>query len=225
MPNQTELLLDLIMKDVTAPICTRCLTSMAGVSNEKRGRQICRNLRDEGWIQRGPGQCRRCGVQFPQINFPLPVEKLPANSRSPASQVSDDHTWHWEGHVQDSLLDYLRGQGWTIVSFADTASHERGKDIVASSLDGEEMWVSVKGYPESRPGKRTSPSTQARHWFSMAIFDMVQYRQENVHVQLALAFPNGFTAYLNYIKRVQWLKEATPFKVYWVAENGTVIVE
>lgn len=221
MATQFELVLEFIMKDVTAPICTRCLVTLAGIADEKRGRQICRNLRDEGWIQRGPGECRRCGVRFPQVNFPLSSAKLPTNPR-PIVPMVNDHTWHWEGNVQDALIGRLTEQGWTIVSAADTASHERGKDIVALSSDGQEMWVSVKGYPEKRPGKTTSPSTQAKHWFSQAIFDMVRYREESPNVLLAMALPDGFVTYDNQMKKVRWFKKVTPFRLYWISESGRV---
>ncbi len=222
MTSQNELVLDFIMRGSSDPVCTRCLTAVTGISNEGRVRQLCRGLRDAGWIERAPGQCRSCGKRFPQVNFPLSHETLQIEEARQRPRADSGHEWYWEGHVQEALIKHLRNNGWIISSFADTASHKRGKDIVALSSTGQEMWVSVKGYPERRAGKRTSPSTQGRHWFSMAIFDMVQYRQENPSVALAVAFPGGFMTYVNYIKRVEWLKTATPFQVYWIDEHGKV---
>lgn len=39
--------------------------------------------------------------------------------------------WFWEGNVQGRLAVWLRDQGWEDVRIADTASRERGVDILA----------------------------------------------------------------------------------------------
>lgn len=102
---------------------------------------------------------------------------------------------------------------------ADTESRAQGKDIVAISQDGKELWVSVKGYPEN------SPNNQARHWFSSAVFDLVLYRGQNPDVSLAIGLPEGFSTYKGLIPRIRWLQDSMPFKIYWVAESGKVSVD
>jgi len=102
---------------------------------------------------------------------------------------------------------------------ADTASKEPGIDI-AAERDGRELWVSVKGFP--RATSKTHPATQARHWFSHAIFDLVLYRSKNPDVELAAAFPDGFVTYHNLTSRVGWLRENLPATIIWVAEDGTI---
>lgn len=102
---------------------------------------------------------------------------------------------------------------------ADTESRAPGKDIIALSPDGRELWVSVKGFPEN------SPNTQARHWFSGAVFDLILYHGENPDVTLALGLPDGFPTYKGLPPRVKWLQESMPFRIYWVAESGRVSVE
>ena len=102
------------------------------------------------------------------------------------------------------------------MSIANTASRESGKDIEAITPNGKTLWVSVKGWPEK------SQNTQARHWFSQGLFDIILYRDESKDVELALAFPDGFPTYNNLAKRVRWFQELAKFKIFWVSENGSV---
>lgn len=103
-----------------------------------------------------------------------------------------------------------------IRSVADTASRAPGKDIVAITPNGNELWISVKGYPEK------SPNVQARHWFSGSVFDLILYHGENPNITLALALPDGFITYANLVPRVNWLKQTMPFEIFWVSEDGNV---
>lgn len=82
------------------------------------------------------------------------------------------------------LVTCLASQGYSIRSVVDTASKLQGKDIVAITPEGRELWVSVKGFPES------NSFTQARHYFAQAVFDVILYRSENPVVELALALPD-----------------------------------
>jgi hypothetical protein len=88
--------------------------------------------------------------------------------------------WYWEGNVQASVARFLVAAGWTIESAADTASRQRGIDLLATK-EGRRLGVEVKGYPGTvyargaRAGqpKPTAPTTQARHWFAQALLTAV----------------------------------------------------
>jgi hypothetical protein len=129
------------------------------------------------------------------------------------------HPWYWEGNVQSCLAAWFQSQGYTILQSADTSSREQGVDLVMRQLEGGELLVTVKGYPEK------SANMQARHWFASAIFDLVVYRQERPKASLGLGLPYGFTTYANLSKKVLWLKQTLPFSFYWVSKDGEVIVE
>ena len=94
-----------------------------------------------------------------------------------------------------------------------------GVDIVARK-DGRDLWVTVKGYP--RATSATNPSTQARHWFSQALFDVVRYRTERPDIAIGVALPDGFTSYLNLQPKVEWLHGSAPFVYFWAGEDGSV---
>ena len=113
----------------------------------------------------------------------------------PSPTESTTQPWYWEGNVQSKVVNYLVLNGHTIRSVADTASRTTGKDIIAS-IDDNELWISVKGYPEK------SHHVQARHWFSGALFDLILYHGENPEVRLGIALPDGFTTYGNLVPRI-----------------------
>ena len=139
-----------------------------------------------------------------------------------AQQRLGPHPWYWEGHVQARIVDFLKRSGWTVTAVADTQRKTHGPDIAAQK-DGSQLLVSVKGYPEG--GGRTSPPTQARHWFSQAVFDLVYYRQCDRSVCLAMGLPAGFVTYRTNLQKVLWLKETMPFDMYWVDEKGAIAVK
>lgn len=94
--------------------------------------------------------------------------------------------WSWEGNVQSKIVGKLKSEGWRIVQAVNTASRDAGKDIVAER-DGKTLWVTVKGFPAGTP--KTSPTTQARHWFARATFDVVLWRGEDAETHIAVGLP------------------------------------
>ncbi|TCP52555.1 hypothetical protein EV586_10936 [Tumebacillus sp. BK434] len=206
----------------TAEICDDCLSDLSGVHPRQTIYQVCSQLSESSLILRYKGICKRCRKN--KI-----VSQVPDNARSNVEtavskkpmQIEPDGTnaWYWEGNVKGKVVSYLVQKGYTIRSVANTTSREQGKDIVALEPDGNELWISVKGYPEK------SQHVQARHWFSQVIFDLILYRGTSSTAKLALALPEGFTTYANLSPRVEWLKQTMPFEIFWVSENGSVRVE
>ena len=74
------------------------------------------------------------------------LEDTPTAIPRRSTQFETEFEWHTEEHTQRLLVEWLRRQGWTIVSTANTATRERGVDVVAER-DGERLGVEVKGYP------------------------------------------------------------------------------
>jgi len=171
----------------------------------------CRQLAAEGIVER-----RR--VRGKIRNFLVDPEKAFGPRVQP--EPAEDRPWFWEGNVQDVVIRYLRSQRYRIVSFADTASRQPGKDIEAER-DGVPLWVTVKGYPEGTA--RTHPSTQAGHWFKDALFDIVLWRGESETAELTLAMPD-FPRYRSLADKVTWLQPVARFSFIWVTEDGTVEV-
>jgi hypothetical protein len=106
-----------------------------------------------------------------------------------------------------------------VTGSADTESRQHGKDVIATSPDGREMWLTVKGYPQR------SCYPQARHWFAAALFDLILYRETNSDVDLGLVLPRGFSTYANLARKVESFRHKLGFQIFWTTESGGIVVE
>lgn len=206
------------LAEQAGPICDDCLTPIAHLQVRQEAYRLCTEMQASGVIERARGTCVICGktkTVSQSLGLGLP---LPTITQSPLPS-SSERAWYWEGNVQSRLVAWLRGHGFVVKQEANTATREAGTDIIAESMSGHELWVSVKGYPER------STHVQARHWFANAIFDLILYRNERADVILAIALPDGFTTYATLARRTTWLRETMPFNIYWIAESGAVRVE
>lgn len=210
-----------VLNQVNNPICDDCMKNLAHLSARQTSYQICTDMFHEGIVFRGQNTCSQCGKQkICTTKKESAVLSEQITQTASANNSSDSfHPWYWEGNVQDVLVQFLSDQGYLIISAANTASKAQGKDIVASSVNGQELWISVKGYPEN------SAFTQARHWFASAVFDLILYRDENPTVALAIALPDGYKTYLNLANRVAWLHNSLPFCIYWIDNQGSIRIE
>ena len=67
-------------------------------------------------------------------------------------------------------MEFLARKEYQIHRAANTLTKEQGKDIMAVSSVGRELWVSVKGRPEGT--LKTSPYLMARHYLNDAMGDL-----------------------------------------------------
>lgn len=139
-----------------------------------------------------------------------------------------DRPWFWEGHVQQTLADALKGDGWTVTEVADTESKAPGIDLVATK-DRRWLAVEVKGYPNTTydhgpkrgQAKPTQPTNQARQWFSHALLGMMLLRDRRPDAEIAICFP-AFKTYENLVARTQVAFGLLGFGVYFVHQDGRV---
>lgn len=170
----------------------------------------CHQLAREGTIERRV-------VDGKIKNFWRGLSQVVNESPDRQDTAINSEPWFWEGSVQETICRHLRHHGYSIVRCADTRRRQAGKDIEASK--GGPSWVTVKGYPKGTP--KTRPTTQARHWFKQAFFDMVDWRHENQDAEIAIALPD-FPTYRRLAEKVVWLQDVIRFSVMWVGEDGTV---
>jgi hypothetical protein len=195
------------------------LARVLDLSARQQANIRCRELEKEGLVIRRQvnGKIHNfwmgkdIAIVSPAVSIPQAIENdLPKSAY-----------WFWEGNVQSEVINYLEALSYQIHSFADTATYQRGIDIVAEK-DGKTLWVSVKGYP--RGTAKTNPLVQAGHWFKQAIFDMIEYRERDQHALLAVALPD-YPRYHALAQKITWLKPVANFSYFWVKENGEVSVE
>ncbi len=215
-------------------LCDQCLCEALGLKYPQQAQSRCSTLARGGRIVRDRfALCDRCkkhkignasaktNTSSARLDSVSPVAALDvvrAVSRT-GDAGGPSKPWFWEGHVQGVLVAWLQNGGWSVTEHANTAVRAPGKDIKARRGD-RELWVSVKGYPEGTP--RTNPSTQARHWFAHAAFDLACYRTEQAGVDLAMGLPRRGVTYERLAARSRWLFEQLRAKLFWIAESGEV---
>ncbi len=193
------------------------LAKALSLSARQQANSRCRELAKEGLVERRV-------VHGKIHNFWIGGNGKIAHHQTGAEipQLPDkEREWYWEGNVQDCIVRHLQGQGYRIRAVADTASHQKGVDVIAER-DGKQIWVTVKGYP--RGTAKTHPSTQAGHWFKQAIFDVLVYRGENREVELGVGLPD-YPRYRKLAQKIEWLKPVAEFVYFWVSANGDVTIE
>jgi len=140
------------------------------------------------------------------------IARLAADRRSPEPQAAPKPALHaearptefdpsrepdWQGNVQARVCRWLLDRGWDLEQVANTASRERGTDVVARR-DGERVHVEVKGWPSllyadplrRAETKRTDPTNQALHWFAGATHSCLRLRDAHPFDRVAMAFPD-----------------------------------
>jgi hypothetical protein len=136
--------------------------------------------------------------------------------------------WHTEASVQASLVTALAAEGWRILSVANTATKEHGIDVIATR-DGRTVGIEVKGFPSrsyADPAradevKRTSPSTQAGHWYSQAVLAAMRLRGKEPGWRSVIALPD-FPRYRDLHAETAESLAAAQIEVWWVDQAGAV---
>ena len=229
MSNETEFMNALA--EAGRPLCDDCLAPAAGWNNRQQANSVGAKLARKNEIPRERGTCAECGKHklvselrggTTNPNAVASPSEPQAASMTPVAasdKSTGERAWYWEGHVQAAIVGHLSSTGWRVTQVIDTASKAQGVDVIAEK-NSQELWVTVKGYPKGTSA--TNPSTQGRHWFSQAMFDVVRYRTKRSDIAIGVGLPDGFTTYLNLAPTVEWLHEAAPFVFYWVSEDGAV---
>ena len=130
--------------------------------------------------------------------------------------------------VQAQLVTYLGANGWTILRVADTASKERGIDVVAAK-NGITLACEVKGYPSRnyadprRAGelKPTSPSVQARHWYAQAVLSSMLTLDAYPGYRPTIVLPDAET-YRSLYRRTWPSLGQVGIGVWFVGSDGSV---
>lgn len=133
--------------------------------------------------------------------------------------------WPWEGVVQDAFADILRTENWVIDRLADTASHQRGIDVLAHK-GNRKLGAEVKGFQfkdftdPNRPGiKKTSPNGQAKTAFGKAIHAALILHDERPSWESLIVLPDE-PRYLALRSQVKKSLTVAGVHVVLVSEDG-----
>ncbi|MDD8019992.1 MAG: hypothetical protein PHU81_02245 [Acidobacteriota bacterium] len=201
--------------------CDDCLSRESGIGPRQQVNSVCRSLAMKGKILRPKALCCSClkNKKVNKLNLGSSYLVEPKNKISTEREKNAfAKPWFWEGNIQVKLTNWLKREGYKIISFSDTATRSQGIDVIAQDPRGRNIWISVKGYPE------TGRHAQARHYFAEAIFDLIFWGDRSQEVDFGIALPAGFTTYKNLLMKVEWFrKKLLPFKIYWVDKGGRVL--
>jgi hypothetical protein len=152
------------------------------------------------------------------------------------TEYNHQDDWFYEGQISKKLVEYFKENGYTIIKDNSDKISARGEDIIVSKQGHQEI-IEVKGYPttihtkgkdKGKP-KPTNPKLQAKHWFSEALLSSIfnyQRHKDKDNFKLALAFPLT-DRYKELLGKVEdfFTDNNLNFKVYFVDDNGTVIID
>jgi len=128
------------------------------------------------------------------------------------------------------LVTALATDGWRILSVANTATKEHGIDVIASR-DGHTIGIEVKGFPSrsyadpsrAHEQKRTSPTTQAGHWYSQAVLAAMRLRGKEPTWRSVIALPD-FPRYRDLHAETAGSLAAANIELWWLDEVGALQV-
>ena len=184
--------------------------------------QRCRALADQGLIVRDASSgtiINRWVADRVETSVPQQIEEPMMASASPDG-------WPQEAAVQSALVGWLARHGSDILRVADTATRERGTDIVASS-DGVKLLIEVKGYPGTTYArgpmagqpKPTAPSLQARHWLADALLKAMRLRGGDEEARVVIAMPD-VPRYRSLLSEIDGSLERARIEAWLVESSG-----
>lgn len=157
--------------------------------------------------------------------------RMPDRVREPqlANTARLSGEWHTEANVQSSLVTALAADGWSILSVANTSTKEHGIDVVAAR-DGQTVGIEVKGFPSrnyadsarAAETKRTSPSTQAGHWYSQAVLAAMRLRGKEPAWRSIIVLPD-FRRYRELHAQTVGSLTAAQIEVWWIDQSGALL--
>ena len=191
---------------------------------------------------------RSTGVGGARVAQQDPVDRPTGSNRTTGSTRSDsmassdasseehpggaptESEWHTEANVQAMVVTALATDGWRILSVANTATKEHGIDVIASR-SGQTVGIEVKGFPSrayadpsrAHEQKRTSPSTQAGHWYSQAVLAAMRLRGKEPDWRSVIALPD-FPRYRDLHTETAGSLTASNIELWWVDETGALHV-
>jgi hypothetical protein len=154
----------------------------------------------------------------------------PAVASVPAVAAEGDSAseWHTEENTQRRLVEWLAGEGWTIVRTANTATREHGVDVVAER-QGQRIGVEVKGYPSRfyvtgpKKGqvKTSTPKEQAKKWYAHALVPAMRLRTQEPDSLSVMCFPD-FPVYRQLYGDTALSLRASAIGLWLVSQDGGV---
>jgi hypothetical protein len=123
------------------------LARQLGLSYQGVRNEIERSGRDRGvWIDRTCAPAMARLALDSRTEGRRPSDESTQRRQAQPTELDESREPDWEGNVQARVCRWLLDDGWHLEQVADTATRERGTDVVARR-DGKRVHVEVKGWP------------------------------------------------------------------------------
>ncbi len=156
-------------------------------------------------VIRSKGQCRRCRCESEIFRLPV-VDSKP---------IPEGKPWFCEENIQKTIIDHLRSSDYSVKAVDYTTSVGQGVRIIVEDNKKAKIHLFIHGYY----GKSIFP--RSSRLFKEAIFDLIVYMRKYRDIQIAIGFP-AFRIYTEELRKINWIREILPFRVFWVTEKGAV---
>lgn len=128
----------------------------------------------------------------------------------------------YEDDVVDSVMNYLKKDGYTIISFCHARQH--GDDIVAKK-ENKYLYVEAKGETSSEPdsnryGKKFD-SSQMRDHVAKAIYKALEIKNQHPNDDISIVFPDN-ERYKKLLSNIMLSLKKLGIQIFIVDSGGNV---
>lgn len=146
----------------------------------------------------------------------------------PYTVAIKNNDWYTEEFIYTCVSKYLRDLGYKVQKESRIRDHEKSGIIITASRYFKKELIEVKGYPHyyhNQLQSVTPKATQAKSWFTEALFNSFVNFSSFENAELGMALPN-VSRYQAIIKNLTDYFTANElyFRIYLVNEDGSVDV-
>lgn len=137
--------------------------------------------------------------------------------------------WYSEEFIYNSAINFLKENGYKIHKDNSKKEPERAGRIITASKFFKKEVIEVKGFPHyynpATPEAVSAKSTNAKSWFTEALFNSFVNFSLADNAEVAMAVPN-VSRYQAIIKKLNdyFFTNDLYFRIYLVNEDGSVEV-
>ena len=142
--------------------------------------------------------------------------------------TATNNNWYSEEFIYQSISTYLKENGYKVQKESRSKDAERQEIIVIASKFFKKEIIEIKGFPyhiQNNPQAIVPKATQAKNWFTEALFNSFVNFSNFENAELAMALPN-VGRYQTIIKNLNdyFTENDLCFRIYLVNEDGSVEV-
>jgi hypothetical protein len=147
---------------------------------------------------------------------------------SPALSINNNTYWYSEEFIYSSVVKYLKETGYKVQKETRPKESEKAERIVTASKFFKKEIIEIKGFPYDHSAhlNPTLPkATQAKSWFTEALFNSFVNFSSFSDAEIAMALPNvgRYQAIIKNLNDYFTINDLY-FRIYLVNEDGSVEV-